>query len=79
MAVPGIHVAVHTEERLLSAGAWLDFSQYVNILVLACRMDEARALWGSVFEIVYLGFDPALPVLQDPRLPRFDSTDPLLR
>ena len=69
MAVPGIHVAVHTEEPLLSAGAWMDFSQHVNTLVLGGRLDEARTLWESVFEIVHLGVDPALPVLQDPRLP----------
>ena len=69
MAIPGIHVAVHTEEQLLSAGAWMDFSQYVTTLVLAGRMDEARVLWGSVFEVVHLGVDPAMPVLQDPRLP----------
>ena len=69
MAVPGIHVAVHSEERLLSAGAWLNFSQHVNTLLLAGRMEEARTLWGSVFEIVHLGVDPALPVLQDQRLP----------
>ena len=69
MAGPGIHVAVHTEEPLLSAGAWMDFSQHVNTLVLGGRLDEARSRWGSVFEIVHLGVDPALPVLQDTRLP----------
>ena len=74
MAIPGIHVAVHAEEQLLSAGAWMDFSQYVTTLVLAGRMDEARVLWGSVFEVVHLGVDPAMPVLQDPRLPPLRRT-----
>ena len=67
MAIPGVHVAVHTEELLLSAGVWMDFSRHINTLVLAGQMDEARQLWGSVFKVVHLGVDPALPVLQDLR------------
>ena len=71
MAVPGIRVAVHTEEQLLWAGAWMDFSQHVNMSVLGGQLDEARMLSGSVFEVVHLGVDSdsALPMLQDLRLP----------
>ena len=43
MALPGIHVAIHTEELLLSAGPR--------------QMEEARRLWGSVFEVVHLGVE----------------------
>ena len=68
MAIPGIHVAIHTEERLLY------FSQHISTLVLANQMDEARQLWGSVFEVVHLAVDPALPVLQDSRLPRLGGS-----
>eukprot|EP00435_Cladocopium_sp_Y103_P046633 s2960_g13.t1 len=58
-----------TEETLLSAGAWLDFNQHIHALVLSGRVDEARVLWGSVFEIVHLGVDPAQPVLQSEAMP----------
>ena len=56
MAIPGIHVAVHAEEQLLSAGAWMDFSQYVTTLVLAGHLDEARVLWGTTFMALPAGF-----------------------
>ena len=59
MSIPGIYVAVHTEERLLSAGAWI---QHINTLVFAGQMDEARQLWGSVVEVAHLGVDPTLPL-----------------
>ena len=69
MSTPGIHVAVHTDEVLLSTGAWMDFSQHINTLVLGGQLDEARVLWGSVFEVVHMGVDPSTPVLQSHDMP----------
>ena len=66
MTTPGIHVAVHTDEALLSTGAWMDFSQHINALVLGGRHEEARVLRGSVFEVVHMQVDPSTPVLQSP-------------
>ena len=65
----GHPLAVHTNETLLSTGAWMDFSQHINMLVLRGDVDEAGALWGLVFEMVYMGVDPATPVLQSMDMP----------
>jgi hypothetical protein len=43
MTTPGIHLAVHTDEALLSTGAWMDFSQNINTLVLRGQLET---LWG---------------------------------
>ena len=69
MATRGIHLAVHTNEALLSTGAWMDFSQHINMLVLRGDVEEAGALWGLVFEVVHMGVDPATPVLQSMDMP----------
>ena len=65
MAVPGVDVAVHTDEALLPTGAWMDFSEHVRALMLRGDETKARQLWDSVFEVVHLGVDPATPVLQN--------------
>jgi hypothetical protein len=69
MSIPGIHVAVHTDQVLLSTGAWMDFSQHVHTLLLDGKDEEARTLWDSVFEVVHMGVDPSTPVLQSPDMP----------
>ena len=69
MSTRGIHLAVHTNEALLSTGAWMDFSQHINMLVLRGDVEEAGALWGLVFEVVHMGVDPATPVLQSMDMP----------
>ena len=63
MPILGIHVAVHTDEVLLSTGAWMGFSRHINTMVLGGQLDEARVLWGSVFEVVHMGVDPCTRVL----------------
>ena len=78
MTTPGIHVAVHTDEALLSTGAWMDFSQHINALVLGGRHEEARVLRGSVFEVVHMEVDPSTPVLQSLDMPPH-STHALLQ
>ena len=69
MSVPGVDIAVHTDEALLSTGAWMDFSAHVLQLQLRGEHDKAWNLWDSVFEVVHLGIDPATPVLQNLDLP----------
>ena len=62
-------MAVHTDQVLLSTGAWMDFSQHVHTLLLGGKVEEARTLWDSVFEVVHMGVDPSTPVLQSPDMP----------
>ena len=69
MSVPGIDIAIHTNEALLSTGAWMDFASHVRKLSFMGKHDEARRLWDSVFEVVHLGIDPSTPVLQQLDMP----------
>ena len=69
MSLQGFHVAVHTDQVLLSTGSWMDFSQHVHMLLLDGKDEEARTLWDSVFEVVHMGVDPSTPVLQSPDMP----------
>lgn len=62
-------MAVRTDQVLLSTGAWMDFSQHVHTLLLGGKIEEARTLWDSVFEVVHMGVDPSTPVLQSPDMP----------
>ena len=77
MSVGGIHLAVHTDEALLSTGAWMDFSQHVHTLVLRGDLDEATTLWVSVFVVVHMGVDPTASVLQSLEMP--NQTNALLQ
>ena len=69
MSIPGVRPALHSNEALLSAGAWMDFNQHIHELCLCGRWFQARTLWLSVFEGVHLGVDPATPVVQPLDLP----------
>ena len=69
MSIPGIHVAVHTDQVLLSTGAWMDFSQHVHTLLLGGKVEEAWTLWDSVFEVVHMGVGPSTPIRQSPDMP----------
>ena len=67
MSIRGVHTALHTNEALLSAGAWTSTTSTSS----PCAADglRHRTLWLSVFEVVHLGVDPATPVVQPLDLP----------
>ena len=69
MTTPGVHVAIHSSARVLSAAAWLDFAEHVRKLVDQGLVLEARTLWDSVFEVIHEGCDPEMAVLEVAYLP----------
>ena len=67
--IPGVHVALHTRAEILHTAAWMDFSNYVRLLLRAGRAAEARILWESVVEVIHNGTNPNVDVLGIPELP----------
>ena len=51
MSIPGVRPALHSNEALLSAGAWMDFNQHIHELCLCGRWFQARTLWLSVLKL----------------------------